>query len=81
MQLCVTLIVTHRTPGTRQHESGSGKVGISAAAAWTRGPVPGCLWLWARLYQAVLPLSVPMVCTVAGYSVWPGYGGGGACDS
>ena len=22
MQLCVTLIVTHRTPGTRQHESG-----------------------------------------------------------
>ena len=73
------------------------QVGMSAAAAWTRGPVPGCLWLWARLYQAVFTSECShglystvqystvqyMVCTVwAGYSVWPGYGGGrGACDS
>ena len=56
------------------------QVGISAAAAWTRGPVRSCLWLWARLYQAVFTSECShglystvqystvqyMVCAVAG---------------
>ena len=42
------------------------QVGISAAAAWTRGPVPGCLWLWARLYQA----GITSECSHGLYSGW-----------
>ena len=71
MQLCVTLIVTHRTPGTRHHESGWSQCSSSldprpgAGLPVAMGPaISGCIYLrvfpWSVQYSTVQY----MVCAV-----------------